>query len=50
MIRRPVDKDGKDVLDTDGNRRWVEDDDVVQGVVLLRKTEESLPALKTWKR
>ncbi len=26
--------------------RWIDDDDVVQGVVLLRKGQESLPALK----
>ncbi len=47
MISRPLaDKEGKEVLDAAGNRRWEEDDDAVQGVVLLRKGEDSLPALK----
>jgi cobalt-zinc-cadmium resistance protein CzcA len=47
MISRPVlDKAGDEVLDEKGNRRWEDDDDVVQGIVLLRKGEDSLPALK----
>ncbi|HTU25985.1 MAG TPA: efflux RND transporter permease subunit [Pirellulales bacterium] len=47
MISRPLlDKAGNEVLDEQGNRRWEDDDDVVQGVVLLRKGEDSLPALK----
>lgn len=40
-----VDPDGKEVLDDKGNRLWTERPDVVQGVVLLRKGEQSLPAL-----
>ncbi len=47
MISRPaVDKAGQEVLDEKGSRRWEDDDDVVQGIVLLRKGEDSLPALK----
>jgi len=47
MISRPVlDKAGEETLDEKGNRRWEDDDDVVQGIVLLRKGEDSLPALK----
>ncbi|HEX4144749.1 MAG TPA: efflux RND transporter permease subunit [Pirellulales bacterium] len=47
MISRPLlDKAGHEVLDEHGNRRWEDDDDVVQGIVLLRKGEDSLPALK----
>ncbi len=47
MISRPaVDKAGNELLDEHGNRRWDDDDDVVQGIVLLRKGEDSLPALK----
>ena len=34
------------MLDADGNRQWDDEDDVVQGIVLLRKGEESLPALE----
>jgi cobalt-zinc-cadmium resistance protein CzcA len=46
MISRPrQDARGEDAHDKAGNRLWDDDDDVVQGVVLLRKGEESLPAL-----
>lgn len=38
-------EDGQEVLDKDGHRQWTERPDVVQGVVLLRKGEQSLPAL-----
>ena len=45
-VSRPVTNDeGEDVLDADGNRIWTDRPDVVQGIVLLRKAEQSLPAL-----
>jgi heavy metal efflux system protein len=47
MISRPVtDEDGKAVLDEKGRRQWNDENDVVQGIVLLRKGEDSLPALQ----
>jgi cobalt-zinc-cadmium resistance protein CzcA len=47
MISRPKVNDvGKELLDAQGNRLWIDEDDVVQGIVLLRKGEQSLPALK----
>ncbi len=39
------DEAGQDVVDASGKREWQRRDDVVQGVVLLRKGEQSLPAL-----
>ena len=45
-ISRPVkDAAGREVLDANGERTWDADDDVVRGIVLLRKGAESLPAL-----
>lgn len=48
MFSRPLadPRSRQELLDAQGNRLWLDDDDVVQGVVLLRKGEESLPALK----
>ena len=37
---------GEEILDDKGNRDWDEDDDVIQGIVLLRKGEDTLPALR----
>ena len=34
------------MLDAQGNTIWVDEDEVVQGLVLLRKGAESLPALQ----
>ncbi len=46
-ISRPVqDAAGEDVIDEQGNRVWEDRADLVQGVVLLRKGEQSLPALR----
>ena len=46
MRSRPRRDDrGNEVLDEHGRREWVNCDDVVQGIVLLRKGEQSLPAL-----
>jgi len=45
-VSRPLtDSNGEDQLDADGNRIWEDRPDVVQGIVLLRKAEQSLPAL-----
>lgn len=40
------DSEGEIVLDENGNREWVDEDEIVQGLVLLRKGAESLPALQ----
>lgn len=40
------DPDGQEIRQPDGVRDWDDDDDIVQAVVLLRKGEESKPALK----
>src|SRR5262245_12194064 len=46
-ISRPrKDADGKPVLNPDGTPVWDDEDDVIQGIVLLRKGEESPPALR----
>jgi cobalt-zinc-cadmium resistance protein CzcA len=46
-LSRPVkDAHGREVLDKDGHRVWKDQDDVVQGLVVLRKGEKSLPALE----
>jgi cobalt-zinc-cadmium resistance protein CzcA len=39
------DEDGEYKLDAHGRRIWKTEDDVVEGVVLMRKGEQSLPAL-----
>src|SRR5262245_9349395 len=41
-----VDEHGHDIVDGQGHRVWENVDDTVQGVVLLRKNEESLPAVR----
>lgn len=47
MLSRPrQDASGQDLLDERGERVWTDDEDAVQGVVLLRKEEKSLPALR----
>src|SRR5262249_295004 len=43
-LKDPKDKD-RDIIDKHGNRVWVDEDEKVQGIVLLRKGEDSLPAL-----
>jgi cobalt-zinc-cadmium resistance protein CzcA len=46
MVTRPLKNDrGEDLLNQHGNRQWVDSDDTVEGIVLLRKGEQSLPAL-----
>ncbi len=45
-LSRPLLNDRKEeVLDKDGNHVWVDEPEKVQGIVLLRKGEHSLPAL-----
>jgi cobalt-zinc-cadmium resistance protein CzcA len=47
LFSHPVqDSHGKEMLDAKGQRKWHDDDDVVQSVVLLRKGAQSLPALE----
>jgi cobalt-zinc-cadmium resistance protein CzcA len=45
-VDRPAsDEQGKEKL-ADGKRKWTANDDAVEGIVLLRKDEHSLPALR----
>ena len=44
-VSRPVMAGPEEQLDSSGNRTWTDRPDVVQGIVLLRKGEQSLPAL-----
>ena len=47
LVSRPrLDADGNEIAGAEGQREWDEDDDVVQCIVLLRKGEQSLPALR----
>jgi cobalt-zinc-cadmium resistance protein CzcA len=45
LSRPRLDADGEEVLDEDGRRVWIDEPEKVQGIVLLRKGEHSLPAL-----
>jgi cobalt-zinc-cadmium resistance protein CzcA len=46
MSRPRVGPDGREVRDAQGNLVWDDEDDKVQGIVLLRKGAESLPVLR----
>ena len=47
MVSQPKkDAQGNDACDEHGHRQWEDDDDAIQAIVLLRKGEESLPALQ----
>lgn len=46
LAQPAVDKNGNEVRDASGKLLWDERPDVVEGVVLLRKGEQSLPALE----
>jgi cobalt-zinc-cadmium resistance protein CzcA len=46
LSRPKKDAEGREVLDDQGNRVWIDEEDKVQGLVLLRKGEQSLPALR----
>lgn len=41
-----LDEHGHEVLDAQGNRVWENTDDAVQAIVMLRKGEQSLPAVR----
>jgi cobalt-zinc-cadmium resistance protein CzcA len=46
-ISRPAkDAEGREVLDDQGRRVWDDDPDVIQGIVLMRKNEATLPSLE----
>ena len=46
-ICRPLrDENGREAKDEHGNIRWIDEDDKVQSIVLLRQHEDSLPALR----
>ncbi len=45
MSRPAVDEKGHEIHDRDGNVVWINEPEKVQGIVLLRKGEASLPAL-----
>jgi cobalt-zinc-cadmium resistance protein CzcA len=46
-INRPlIDRDGDEILDKDGKRIMLDEDDKVQGIILLRKGEKSIPVLQ----
>ncbi|GIW85832.1 MAG: hypothetical protein KatS3mg108_0156 [Isosphaeraceae bacterium] len=50
VISRPLlDERGHEVLDSTGQRVWIDEEEVVQGLVLLRRGEDSLPALASVK-
>jgi heavy metal efflux system protein len=40
-----VNENDEQVLDAQGKRKWVDSSDEVQGIILLRKGEQSIPAL-----
>jgi heavy metal efflux system protein len=48
-VSRPVMVGDEEKLDANGNRIWIDRPNVVQGIVLLRKGEQSLPALNAVK-
>lgn len=50
VARPQLDAEGRPRLDERNNRIWKEVDDTVEGVVLLRKNEQSLPALRDVKQ
>jgi cobalt-zinc-cadmium resistance protein CzcA len=46
-ISRPMhDDSGRELLDEHGHRVWADEPDVVQGIVLMRKNEATLPSLQ----
>jgi cobalt-zinc-cadmium resistance protein CzcA len=46
MSQPQKDEQGRVLVDEKDRTIWTDDDDVVQGIVLLRKNEDSLPALR----
>jgi cobalt-zinc-cadmium resistance protein CzcA len=45
LSRPQVDAEGR-LVQENGHVKWVDEDDKIQGIVLLRKNEDSLPALR----
>ena len=45
VCRPKLDAKGREVKDAQGNVEWLDEDDKVQSIVLLRQHEQSLPAL-----
>ncbi len=45
MTRPMQDEHGEDIVDAQGKRQWVDREDEIQGIILLRKGEQSIPAL-----
>ncbi len=45
MTHRTRDAEGNEVLDAEGKPIWIDESEKIQGIVLLRKGEASLPAL-----
>ena len=45
VCRPRRDADGREIKDAQGNVQWLDEDDKVQSIVLLRQNEQSLPAL-----
>ena len=46
-INRPlIDRDGNEIIDKPGYRIMLDEDDKVQGIILLRKGEKSIPVLQ----
>src|SRR5262245_14957794 len=45
IIHPLIDRDGNEIVDQHGERIMLEEDDKVQGIILLRKGEKSLPVL-----
>jgi cobalt-zinc-cadmium resistance protein CzcA len=46
VCRPKLDEDGQEVRDGEGNLVWVDEEDKVQGIVLMRKNEATLPSLE----
>jgi cobalt-zinc-cadmium resistance protein CzcA len=46
ICRPKKDESGQEVHDDQGNLVWVDEQDVVQGIVLMRKNEATLPSLE----
>ncbi|HEY7330065.1 MAG TPA: efflux RND transporter permease subunit [Gemmataceae bacterium] len=45
VCRPKLDEQGQYIRDDDGNLVWIDEEDKVQGIVLKRKNEDTLPAL-----
>jgi len=50
VCRPRRDEHGREMKDAQGNLQWLDEDDKVQSIVLLRQNEQSLPALRDVKQ